>query len=237
MQLTLSLDTLLSVSPIIFILFGIIPILKSTHNAKINLSVWAVIVANSWLAALGNVFSDKVSASAIYLLVNAALLTPVLITNINRGVWGKLPLWHKFCAFILPLGVILGISLGGEMATYTSCVVSLMLMAQLTETIYKGIVREHLGTWTWFLISDGLALTFGWQDSNNSFRLLLSLWVLQCLVVMALEARNRIKDAKKENLLLNDTESAQDIESPQTLRFSPLITSKKTLTLASVKPQ
>ena len=187
---------ILSIAAAVFVLLGAAPILRNGHQARINLSVWAVIAANAWLAAIGNLFAEQKGASAVYMLLNAGILSPVLFFNLKRGVWGELPSWHKVAAFLLPLGTAAGISLGGEYATWASVGVSLLLSVQLIESCWKKISREHILTWTWFLLADGSVLVFGWAEADSSLRALLSVWVLQCVLVISLEVRNRLGDGR-----------------------------------------
>lgn len=189
---------ILPVAAAVFVAIGVIPILREGHHARINLSAWAVITANAWVAAIGNAFADQKGTSSIYLLLNAVLLSPVLFCNLKRGVWGELPPWHKIAAGALPLAMGLGFSFGGEFATWGSVIVSSLLCAQLVETGLRGISREHLATWSWFLLADGSALVFGWRDADASLRVLLAVWVLQCAAVMGIEIRNRIVGARGE---------------------------------------
>ena len=179
-------DLILALAPISLVIIGTYPVLKANHTHKINLSAWAVIVANAWLAALGTLFSSKSGLGAAYLLLNALILTPVLLLNLKRGAWEGLPSWQKLATPILPIGAILGITIGGDYATWTSCVVSLFLSIQLLEGVYKGLAKESATTWSLFLISDAFALTMAWNSSNLSYKVLLSLWILQCLAVVLL---------------------------------------------------
>lgn len=197
--MNLDFDTrdILSIAAAVFIVLGVAPILRNGHQARINLSVWAVIAANAWLAAIGNLFADQKGASAVYMLLNAAILSPVLFFNLKRGVWGDLPSWHKVAAFLLPFGTAAGIFLGGEYATWASVGVSILLSTQLVESCWKRISREHILTWTWFLLADGCALTFGWAEADTSLRVLLSVWVLQCALVIGIEMRNRLGDDRR----------------------------------------
>jgi len=188
----MSWSDILTIAPILLVIPGVIPILRQSHTARINLSVWAVITANSWLAALGTIFSVEKGTSGIYLLLNALLLSPVLFTNLRKGVWGTLPPWHRTSAFILPLGTAAGFYLGGDYATWSACAISLLLTTQLVESTWTSTAREHLTTWSWFLVADGSALAFGWSNANPSFRTLMSLWVLQCFLVMSIEIRHRL---------------------------------------------
>jgi len=185
---------ILTVAPIILVLLAIVPLLKSGHGARINLSVWAVITANAWLAGIGNLFAEQKGASAIYMVAYAVIVTPVLFFNLRSGAWGQLPAWHRCAAPLLPIGTLLGIFWGGEMATWSSFAVSLLLTVQLVEGAWKKVAREHLTTWSLFLLSDGSALFFGWGTSDLSLRFLLGLWVLQCLMVISIEIRNRRAD-------------------------------------------
>ena len=179
-------DLLVALAPISLVVIGTYPILKANHNHKINLSAWAIIVANAWLAALGTLFSSKSGIAGAYLLLNALILSPVLILNLKRGAWKGLPKWQKLATPILPIGALLGLTMGGDYATWTSCVVSLLLSIQLIEAVAKNIAKESATTWSLFLISDAFALTMAWSTSNLSYKVLLSLWVLQCLGVVAL---------------------------------------------------
>ena len=179
-------DLLVALAPISLVVIGTYPILKANHNHKINLSAWAIIVANAWLAALGTLFSSKSGIAGAYLLLNALILSPVLILNLKRGAWKGLPKWQKLATPILPVGALLGLTMGGDYATWTSCVVSLLLSIQLIEAVAKNIAKESATTWSLFLISDAFALTMAWSTSNLSYKVLLSLWVLQCLGVVAL---------------------------------------------------
>jgi hypothetical protein len=189
-------DIALALAPISLVILGTYPVLHPNHKHKINLSAWAVIVANAWLAALGTIFSQKTGIGAAYLLLNAVILTPVLLLNLKRGAWKGLPSWQRLATPILPIGALLGITLGGEYATWTSCIVSLFLSIQLIEGVSKNIARESATTWSLFLLSDLSALVMGWSSSNLSYKVLLSLWVLQCLSVVILSI---IKNKKKIN--------------------------------------
>jgi uncharacterized membrane protein len=182
---------ILTIAPILLVIPGIIPVIRQSHQARINLSVWAVITANSWLAAAGTLFASEQGTSGIYLLLNALLLSPVFFSNLRKGVWGELPAWHKASAFILPLGTSAGLFFGGAYATWSACLISLLLTIQLMESTWKSTAREHLVTWSWFLAADSTALFFGWADSNSSFRVLMSLWVFQCLSVITIELHHR----------------------------------------------
>jgi hypothetical protein len=192
-----SVQDLLSILPAAFIVLGVAPLLQKGHGARINLSAWAVIVANAWLAAVGNAFAEQKGASAVYLFLNAVILSPVLIFNVKTGVWGGLPSWQKFAAVLLPVGTALGVLLGGEYATWTAVVVSICLCAQLVEALARNLTREHLLTWAWFLAADGFALVFGWRDAAFSLKVLLLVWVLQCILVMSIEIVHRLADKKK----------------------------------------
>jgi hypothetical protein len=75
--------------------------------------------------------------------------------------------------------------------------VSILLSTQLVESCWKRISREHILTWTWFLLADGCALTFGWAEADTSLRVLLSVWVLQCALVIGIEMRNRLGDDRR----------------------------------------
>lgn len=183
----------LAMGAALFVVLGVAPVLRGGHGARINLSVWAVITANAWLAALGNLFAEQKGASAVYMLLNALILSPVFFFNIKRGVWGGLPSWHKVAAFILPIGTGVGVIFGGEYATWAAVGVSLLLSTQLIESCWKGISREHILTWTWFILADGSALFFGWKGADVSLKVLLSVWVLQCGLVIAIEGRNRLR--------------------------------------------
>lgn len=187
----MNLSDILTIAPILLVIPGIIPILRQSHRARINLSVWAVIMANSWLAAVGTLFASERGTSGIYLLLNALLLSPVFFSNLRKGVWGALPAWHKASAFILPLGTSAGLFFGGAYATWGACLISLLLTAQLVESTWKSTAREHLATWSWFLAADSTALLFGWGDADPSFRVLMGLWVMQCLCVIIIELRHR----------------------------------------------
>ena len=191
-------DLLTALAPITLVIIGTYPILKANHNHRINLSAWAVIVSNAWLAALGTLFSSKSGLGAAYLLLNAFILTPVLLLNLKKGAWKGLPSWQKLATPVLPLGALLGITMGGDYATWTSCVVSLLLSIQLLEAVYKGLAKESAMTWTLFLISDSFALTMAWNSSNLSYKVLLGLWVMQCLAVVVFSLIKKRKD-KKEN--------------------------------------
>lgn len=182
---------ILTVAPVVLVVFGVAPLLRREHGARINLSVWAVITANAWLASLGNLFSGQTGASSVYMIINAFILTPVLFFNLKRGAWGGLPTWHKLAAPLLPLGTLLGCVYGGEVATWSSVVISVFLTIQLVESTWLRLAREHLTTWSLFFISDGAALFFGWAGSNYSLRCLLGVWVFQCMTVMLIELRNR----------------------------------------------
>lgn len=188
-------DLLIALAPISLVIIGTYPILKPNHKHRINLSAWAVIVANAWLAALGTLFSEKSGIGAAYLLLNACILTPVLLLNLTRGAWKGLPTWQKLASPILPLGALLGFTMGGDYATWTSCVVSLFLSIQLLEAVSKGLANESATTWSLFLLSDAFALTMAWNSSNLSYKVLLSLWVLQCMgvVLLSLTKNNRGK--------------------------------------------
>lgn len=184
---------------IVLVLLAIAPLLKPSHSAKINLSVWAVITANAWLAALGNLFSEQKGLSAIYMLAYALIVTPVLFCNFKKGAWSQLPSWHKYAAPLLPLGTLLGILLGGEMATWSAFTVSLLLTIQLVESTWTKVAREHLITWSLGLISNTIVLTFDWTASNLPLRCLLGLWMLQNLIVIGIELRNRKKDTHNKS--------------------------------------
>jgi hypothetical protein len=175
---------ILATLPIILVIIGSIPILLPNHKHRLNLSAWTVIVCNAWLAALGTLFSEKSGFGAAYLSLNALILTPILLLNIKKGVWGNLPVWQKLAAPILPIGALLGMLMGGEYATWAACGVSLLLIAQLTESVWKGLVSESPTTWMIFLVSDSLALGMGWSGANIAYRFLLSIWVTQCLLVL-----------------------------------------------------
>lgn len=192
----MSLSDILTVAPILLVIPGIIPVIRQSHQARINLSVWAVITANSWLAAAGTLLSSEQGTSKIYLLLNALVLSPVLFTNLHKGVWGELPAWHKMSAFILPLGSGAGIFFGGAYATWSACLISLLLTAQLVESTWKSTAREHIVTWSWFLAADSSVLFFGWHDATPAFRVLMSLWVLQCALVIAIESYHRLTTQK-----------------------------------------
>jgi hypothetical protein len=185
---------ILKALPMIFIIMGIVPIIRESHRARINLSVWAVVTANAWLAGLGNLFSNGLDGTAVYLLGNALILSPVLFFNLGKGVWGGLPAWHRFGAFLLPIGTLGGTLVGGEVATWTSVGVSSLLCAQLVESGWKGLSREHIFTWSWFFLADGMALLLGWTTASLAVKILLTIWVLQCLMVIALELVNRKRD-------------------------------------------
>jgi hypothetical protein len=184
-------EILLTLFPILLIIIGSWSVIKPNHTHRINLSAWAVIVANAWLAALGTAFSEKSGLGAIYLLLNAAILTPILLLNLKRGAWKGLPSWQKMAVPILPLGGILGFYMGGEYATWTSCVVSCLLSIQLLEGVWKSISKESITTWSLFLASDSIALVIGWTSSNLGYKVLLSLWVLQCLGVIIISLFKR----------------------------------------------
>jgi len=196
-------DLLIALGPISLVVIGTYPVLKSNHDHKINLSAWAVIVANAWLAALGTLFSSKGGLGVAYLLLNALILTPVLLLNLKRGAWEGLPGWQKLASPILPIGALLGITMGGDYATWTSCVVSLFLSIQLLEGVYKGLAKESTTTWTLFLASDSFALTMAWSSSNLSYKVLLSLWVLQCLgvVILSLIKNKETKGGNQPSLI------------------------------------
>lgn len=192
----MTLSDFLTVAPVLLVVLGVAPLLRKNHGARINLSVWAVITANAWLAGVGNLFAEQKGASALYMIANAIVLTPVLFFNLKKGVWGDLPTWHKVAAPLLPLGTIFGLAFGGEIATWISVLISILLTTQLIESTWKRLAREHLATWSLFLVSDGSALAFGWTQSNYSLRCLLGVWVFQCLAVMIIEARNRRRDSQ-----------------------------------------
>lgn len=191
----MAITDILTVAPVVLVLFAIAPLLKPGHGARINLSVWAVITANAWLAGVGNLFSEQKGASAIYMMAYAVIVTPVLFFNWRQGAWYHLPAWHRWATPLLPIGTLLGIFFGGEMATWSSFAVSLLLTVQLIEGAWKKVAREHLTTWSLFLLSDGSALLFGWGTSDLSLRCLLGLWVLQCLMVISIEIWNRRADS------------------------------------------
>ena len=87
----MSWTNLLSIAPILLVIPGIIPVIRQNNPARINLSVWAVITANSWLAAIGTLLSVEKGTSGLYLLLNAIIITPVLLANLRKGVWSNLP--------------------------------------------------------------------------------------------------------------------------------------------------
>jgi hypothetical protein len=196
-------DILIALAPISLVIIGTYPVLKSNHGHKINLSAWAVIVSNAWLAALGTLFSSKSGLAAAYLLLNALILTPVLLLNLKRGAWKGLPSWQRLASPILPIGALLGLTMGGDYATWTSCLVSLFLSIQLLEGVYKGLAKESATTWSLFLISDAFALTMAWSSSNLSYKVLLSLWVIQCIavVLLSLIKKNSIGKAPSVTLM------------------------------------
>lgn len=189
---------ILSIGASIFVMLGVVPILKEGHRARINLSVWLVITANAWLAGVGNLFAEQKGASAIYMVLNAVILSPVLFFNLKRGVWGALPAWHKAAAIVLPIGTAAGVILGGEYATWAAVGVSLLLSTQLIESGWRKISREHILTWTWFFLADGSALLFGWARADASLRALLLVWVLQCALVIMIEIKNRAEERAEE---------------------------------------
>lgn len=194
-SLPMSFTDVLTIAPAALVIAGVAPLLGAHHSAKINLSVWAVITANAWLAGVGNLFSEQTGASAFYMIANAVILTPVLFLNLKKGVWGDLPTWHKLAAPLLPLGTLIGLTYGGEFSTWASVVISVFLTIQLVESTWKGLAREHLTTWSFFLVSDGSALFFGWAESNYALRCLLGVWVVQCAAVMLIELLNWHKNA------------------------------------------
>jgi len=106
-----------------------------------------------------------------------------------QGSLGQLPTWHKYAAAILPIGTLLGVFLGGEFATWSAFAVSLLLTVQLVESTWTKVAREHLTTWSLGLLSNSIVLFSGWGDSNLSLRWLLGLWILQNLMVIAIEIR------------------------------------------------
>jgi hypothetical protein len=99
----------------------------------------------------------------------------------------------------LPFGTAAGLFFGGAYATWSACLISLLLTSQLIESTWKSTAREHIVTWSWFLAADSLALFFGWKDSDSSFKVLMSLWVFQCLSVIVIEMRHRILAQHKAN--------------------------------------
>lgn len=179
-------DLLIALAPITLVVIGTYPVLRASHSHKINLSAWAVIVANAWLAALGTLFSFKAGIGAAYLILNALILTPVLLLNLKRGAWAGLPKWQRLASPALPLGALLGFTMGGDYATWASCMVSILLSIQLFEAVAKKLAKESVATWSLFLLSDSLALLMAWNTSNLSYKVLLSIWVLQCLGVVTL---------------------------------------------------
>jgi hypothetical protein len=181
----------LKILPMIFIVMGVIPIVRASHHSRINLSVWAVVAANAWLAGLGNFFYSGWDGTAVYLLGNAVILSPVLFSNLGKGVWGDLPAWHRAAAFLLPVGTLGGTLMGGEITTWTSIAVSSLLCAQLAESCWKRLSRENISTWSWFLLADGTSLALGWGSATLAVKVLLAIWVFQCLMVIALELFNR----------------------------------------------
>lgn len=194
----MSLFDILTALSVLLVILAVFPLLRPNHGARINLSVWAVITANAWLAGLGNLFAEQKGASAIYMIAYAVIVTPVLFCNLRKGAWGQLPVWHKYAAPILPIGTLLGILLGGEAATWSAFAVSLLLTIQLVESTWTKVAREHLTTWSLGLLSNSIVLFSDWGDSNLSLRCLLGLWILQNLMVMAIEIRNRRDDARRE---------------------------------------
>jgi hypothetical protein len=197
-------DLLLALLPISLVALGSWAVLKPNHTHKINLSAWAVIVANAWLAALGTIFSEKSGFGAAYLLLNALLLSPVLLLNLKRGAWKGLPKWQRLATPILPLGAISGVVLGGEYATWSACIVSLFLSAQLIEGVIKGIAKESATTWSLFLLSDSIALAAGWASSNLAYKVLMVLWALQCLSVVLITLIKK-KSPKTEEIPFGKT--------------------------------
>lgn len=128
------------------------------------------------------------------MIAYAVVVTPVLFCNLRKGAWGQLPVWHKYATPILPIGTLLGFLLGGEAATWSAFAVSLLLTIQLIESTWTKVAREHLTTWSLGLLSNSIVLFFDWGDSNLSLRCLLGLWILQNLMVIAIEIRNRRDD-------------------------------------------
>lgn len=173
---------------------SVFPLLKSSHGFKINLSVWAVGTVNAWLAGIGNLFAHQKGPSAVYMILYAAIFTPVLLLNLRKGVWGRLPVWHKCAAPLLPVGTLLGILLGGEIATWSAFGVSLLLTIQLAESTWSKVARENLATWSLVLLSNSTVLLADWRGANFPLRCLLGLWILQNLMVIAIEIRNRRDD-------------------------------------------
>ena len=166
---------------------ALIPLIKKDPKTKINLSVWVVFLACSWLSALGTLFSGKNGMAAIYLMIYATMLIPVIAINLRRGGWEELPAWHKVCAGLLPVGAFLGVVNGGDAALWVSCVVSVMLTVQLLESIVAGVVRENLFTWVLFLIANSTVLALNWQQETLAFRTFLFILVFQCAAVLVLQ--------------------------------------------------
>lgn len=153
--------------------------------------MWAVITANAWLAAVGNLFAEQKGASAVYMVAYAVIVTPVMFCNLREGAWGQLPAWHRYAVPLLPAGTLLGILLGGEMATWSAFAVSFLLTVQLVESTWTKVAREHLTTWSLGLISNSIVLFSDWGASSLPLRCLLGLWILQNLAVIVIEIRNR----------------------------------------------
>ncbi len=168
---------------------ALVPLIKKDPKTNINLSVWVVFLACSWLSALGTLFSGQNVMAAIYLMIYATMLIPVIAVNLRRGGWEKLPAWHKVCAGLLPIGAFFGVVSGGDAALWVSCVVSVLLTVQLLESISAGIVRENLLTWGLFLVANSTVLALNWPQATIALRTFFFLLVFQCAAVLFLQRR------------------------------------------------
>ena len=170
------------------------PLWFSKGTERINLAAWLVITSNCWIAAINNLIAQGLTWPTFYLLSGAIMVSPALWVHRHTGVWAALPKWHRIAAALLPAAAVVGVLVGGEAGTWVSVSVSVCLTMSLVSAIHTNVAEENPVTWSFFGLADLFALAGGWSQANLAYKALMSLWVLQCVLVLIYYAKNRIRE-------------------------------------------
>ena len=169
-----------------------------SKSTRINLAAWSVITANCWIAASNNWLAQGMNWPTFYLIAGAAMVTPVLWLHRTTGAWSTLPKWHKIAAALLPVAAVVGVLVGGEAGTWVSVAVSTCLTMSLVLAIHQDVASESPITWTFFGLADLAALIGAWSQATTAYKVLMSLWVLQCVLVLGFHVKQKNHEKQRE---------------------------------------